>query len=334
MFKLPPLFETPDFFAYFYPMTTFLLSLHGRIVYRYLAELGWFRLLLLAGLIVWLTSKVIINFIVTGNSGFLITFLLVLSILSFHLFRPDRDFIQTHSENPAFLFLIEYGILSLPFFIFLIIFRDFISAGSLILLTSFISFISFRIRKKSGWFSFSFPVLQTAIEWSSGLRKTWILIILLELIALSLGWKEIAASPAVLFVLMLIITSYYTPCEPENMILALGHSPGSFLRLKFRQAIFGWTSVSIVPFLLFLFSFPEFGWILFSGWIYGFLVISISLSAKYAFYSGNEKTGMIRDVMTGLVIVAPFNIFITWLPLVLLPWLIRKSLRNLNRLCW
>lgn len=310
-------------------MIQLYLSLRIRQAFRLLKEVGWARILFftpIAGLILF----VMLNFIRQGEHLIPILVFLSMGMLSSHLKRGDKGFMQTLQWPGGLLFSVEYLLVLAPFLLMYALSPQPWLSLILAVIIVVVAWIPFTWVKKQRNLLRRVPLIPAlSFEWKSGLRQSGLLLLFLYGLALGFSWEPVVV-PIFLLVFSLITTTFYLNGEPLEMIESLGIPGRRLIWLKIRnQLLIFW--LLALPFLVLLII------QLWSTWpviLYTFVVCSslqvIAILYKYALYSPNAD--LKRNMLfVGLSMVSFFIPPMVPVPIFLLIRNVPKSIHNLNR---
>ena len=160
--------------------------------------------------------------------------LLLFLCFSIQLNRKDKFFLflhVTHFRREVFL---EYVLLTLPFSITALFTNVWYLYPIYLFLLFCLPYISYSLKKQTHLKNLSQLIPAYNFEWISGIRKSYAILFLLYIAALSLSWFRIL--PLILcWLITVIITSFYSECEPINMLKEGGQNSNHFLRKKLVQ---------------------------------------------------------------------------------------------------
>jgi hypothetical protein len=164
-------------------------------------------------------------------------------------------------------------------------------------------------------------------EWQSGFRKNMIAIILFYALGI-LGIYKIWFSAISVFLLIMILCSFYSEYEPRKILETSELNASKFIKAKLIRHI---KYLILFIFPIFLLSFIHYEY-----WSYivisFFVVINLQVSAillKYAYYYPNVISGthqLIGSIILLFSIILPISIIILFLNFLLY----NKAVRNLN----
>lgn len=208
-----------------------LLYIRKRQIIRELKHLGIYSLLI-CGLIVFF---IIYSYKIyqTLPEAFYITISFGLVCFSVQSVRKDKQFIFLHIEKPHFELFSEYFLLTFPFAATSLFTAHWYCFPILQIFLFLISFNKFTIRKKTYFKNISKIFSPVNFEWISGFRKSFINIIAVYILALGLSWVRIIPL-FFLWLLTIIIITFFNECEPVNLLREENLSGTNYLKRKLK----------------------------------------------------------------------------------------------------
>jgi hypothetical protein len=287
-----------------------ILLIRVKQLYRILNGLGLFRVFLLAGLgfpfflyILYFQTKLV------TSSFYLIGFFLSV-VIAIQLSRKDLHFLRVHFIHYRILVMIEYMLISVPLMVCMILHGQWL-LGSLYFLTlPAVSFIEIRIPVKSRNTLLQRGIPSLCFEWKSGIRKNFLLIIFLWITGLCTSFF-MAGVPVVIFMLGIFPMTFYSKCEPLQMLIAPESGAGRLLMRKIVSNLVLFTVLTLPLLLAFLLSHAEYWYIPVVEYIIFAFVHAYTILVKYAFYvpeqnfSGSQAFGMIGVMSLFLFFLMP-----------------------------
>jgi len=296
-------------------------------IYRITKGIGIIRWAFLMGLFGFIAYVLFKQTGIFPNSYYSIGIYMTMIFL-FQTNRNDKSFLKIHFNNYKLILLLEYTLLLIPLLICLIYYNYWILTISVIVFTSLIINLNFKLRQKSINSFIQKLIPSNCFEWKSGIRKTLFVIIAFWTIGLFTSFF-IGSVPVVLFILGLFPLSFYDKAEPIQMILSHEMGTNKFLFYKIKMQLTLFTILSfplIIAFLIFHID----------RWyipIVEFIILSTThiylVLTKYAFYKTNSKSSGAQafGVIGTLGIIMPVFIPLVWLLSIRFYF---KSLKNLN----
>lgn len=261
-------------------------------------------------------------------NAFLMAGLVAGAVLSLHIGRKDKDFILKHITNPARKMFLEYAVLTVPFTVpvlftqhwWLFIAMQLAFAGIALLRVSQRGFT--RLAFLSSW------IAPADFEWLSGVRKSWLFLLVLYILAWATCW--IMAAPLVcLWLFTVQVSSFYIECEPLTMLRATYTNGRSFIHTKIRRHSGMLLLVSLPVLVTNSIVCPQMWWInaLFAGAQLLLLIFAVLL--KYALYIP-ERTLSGNNILLGIAALSGAVPFLLPVPLLMNLRNYGRAIRNLK----
>src|SRR5450432_637348 len=210
-------------------MTFPLLYIRFRQLQKVLKGLGLYLVILIA-ISCYLIVICFKQFEKAQNAYYLVTAMALLCV-GLQAYRKDKLFVYKHIENPHLQIFSEYVALTLPFSITATFTKHWFCYPGLLIVLFCIPLFRFTFRQKTIFKNLSSIIHVSNFEWLSGFRKQYIAFISLYTLAIAFCWFRILPL-FLLWLLTVLITSFYNECE-SIMILRAGSKPtGKFLRSK------------------------------------------------------------------------------------------------------
>ncbi len=149
-------------------------------------------------------------------------------------YRKDKTFIYNHLDHPHLEIYSEYILLTLPFSLSCLLTVNWFYYPSLLAALWFIPYLKYTFKRKPHFKNISRIIPPTMFEWISGFRKTFGYLIPMYLLAIGFCWFRFLP----LFILWLInatIASFYSECEPIQILKESALSANQFLKKKLYQ---------------------------------------------------------------------------------------------------
>lgn len=242
--------------------------------------------------------------------------------------RKDRLFVFTHIENPHLEIWIEYLAWTFPFAISSLFNKYWFFYLLLMAGLYVITYLNYSIRQKTWLGNISILIPATNFEWISGIRKNMVYTIPLYLVAIGFGWFSYL-SLFILWLLTIIITTFYSECEPLQILKEGNNSPKLLLGKKMIKH--GTCLIILYAPVLMLNTLvnPE-------NWLVNFLFVVVQISLlcfsigfKYTMYEPNKpSTG--GEVIQGLTAIGSVIPFLVPVPVIMAFRYYYKAIRNLN----
>ncbi len=289
-----------------------ILKIRLKQLARAAAEIGFFRLIFLLGLAAYLVFAVYTKLqdpfykdLITGVFAFI--------IFSLHIKRKDKTFLNLYSPQAQIIFFVEYFLLSLPLLILLAYNQSWTHFVFIIAFLLILPFLRIPFKKYSinTWFQKQIP--DSNFEWKAGIRKNVILFLGVWFIAIFTSFF-IGSIPIAIFILGILVMSFYENNESLPMLLAKEQSPKTFLKRKIWSHLLIYLAVMIPLLLSFIIFHLEYYYIpLLEIMIFSILIV-YNILLKYAFYSPNEKAGgtQIFSAIGSISVFVPFVLIIVF----------------------
>ena len=265
-------------------MIILLLILNLKRFWRLLCEIGIFRSLFLFGLFAF-ALFFIYRFIVLYNPLYSVI-ANALILFSIHNSRDDKKILSILKINKTLLFSIEYFIISLPFIISFLLTKNWVAVAVLLFLIYLISITKHKVKFKISK-PIEYPFIsQNIFEWYSGIRYNLPFLLLFYLIAL-VFCIHLYIIPISIFLLSLILSSFFIRTEPISFIEVFQLSAKKFLNMKFKSHLL-YSFLFILPLIIIFIIIHPYNIliVIISSLVY-FLIQLYSIILKYAFYTPN-----------------------------------------------
>mgnify|MGYP001083168740 CR=1 FL=1 len=294
---------------------------------RIIQQLGWLYALIVAFVSLFIIY-VIFGAAPNKNTAYVITGISAFLIFSIHTGRADKLFIMGITDKPYQVYLCEYFILELLPIAYLLIGRFYELVAFLALLPFVLGFLplSFFYKQRKKTFK-SWPIASQDFEWISGLRRSYMVLLfiyLLAIISLSVPFLSL------LFVwyLALSLCSFYKESEPLQILLASEQTVNGFLISKVwaHQKNY-WKFVLPIVFIYGI-MYQEHLIIVVLFVLFVMIGLAFAVINKYSNYTPGEYTG--NDLLNTLVFGAVLIPFLAPLPIVLLLRSTIKARKNLR----
>jgi hypothetical protein len=294
-----------------------------------------------------MVGSIVHTFLAQSQNTFTSLIFMGLLILSAHVSRTDKHFLEKIFKNPYSIYLSEYLLLSLPFFIIWLINYNLIGLGGLILITFVIPLIRLKLNIRNiGSISMlllnpfstnlnsklkvSLPFISPiSFEWISGIRRNLLILTPTYLFLLAFSFKPYVAVLGLIF-LSILISGFYFYGESREFVESFANSPKEFILKKilinFRQLLIVFTPILLIS-LIFQ---PSTWYYLIGALIVSSLIQVYAVLYKYGLFE--ENTNLNRNkiiyLLFALSIVIPGFIFI---PIIIGIRSYKKALKNLNQ---
>jgi hypothetical protein len=273
-------------------MTARLIRLRLFQLYRGSGDIGLFRVLLLAGVLLPLGVLFMIQRITVHPWPLLFPAGVLLVVGLIHSHRRDYNFLRSVTPSPHRIFFAEYFLFTLPAAVLLL-------SASLYLnwlvFCSILALISFTVpaRRVISSTAIRLKIIPAGMfEWKSGVRKNLVVIVLFYIPGL-FGFYQVWLSAVSLFLLTMVFVSFYAEYEPRNVLVISGQGPAGFLTRKiFTHA--GCFAVILLPLVLIACTHAGYRWIIVGYYLASLNLVTFAILLKYyqyrpAAYSGAHQ---------------------------------------------
>lgn len=215
-------------------MFAIILKIRSLQFFRILKTIGLIRIILFA---IFALPFIIRYF---EEVWYLVTvsFLFVAMI---HFLRTDKRFIKIAQIPTYKLYVLEYGILLLPTWIFLLIQQEFIGLIISILSAILVALIPYTINQQNKPLIFvSKWIPAIAFEWKSSFRQYFPFLVVLLLSGLAFSMQELVI-PFVIISLSILSMCFYLEAEPLELLRLFQLTPQKLLlhKIKWQLILFG-----------------------------------------------------------------------------------------------
>lgn len=264
-----------------------LIKIRFKQAIRATKGIGLFRFSILLS-IIGFTFFALFKATVQAPNAYYISFLYIVLVALIQFQRPDKEFLKIHFHSFKQILFVEYVLLALPLFLSLLIHAQGLSIiGSLIAIAAIVN-IDFKIERRSRNTVFQQLIPSSCFEWKSGSRS--MLPFLLFLWAFGLITSYLTAFvPVVIFILGILISTFYEKGEPLQLILLFQKGERDFVLHKLQSQLFLFVLFImplIIPYLFFnlrLWYIPLVELFILLSFL-GYLIL-----LKYAFYKANNQ---------------------------------------------
>jgi len=304
-----------------------LLIIRLKQIFRSLSGIGLIRLLFLSGL----TGFAGIALFLKSSEGSAARWIgagWLLLLLIIQSGRGDKHFLRSHFSGYRFIFLVEYSLLSVPVLFSFLFHGQWIPAIGLLLGLMAVVHLDLKIGRSNLNTRLQKFIPSDCIEWKAGVRKHFFILITIWIIAAATSFF-IGSVPVAIFLLGLVIFSFFEQCEPYPVLLSYELSSQRFLLHKIRrQALL--FSVLVAPLIgLYLIFHIELWYIPVAEF---FIFVSLHvyvITTKYAFYEPNTKSPAAQTfgsigILGGII---PVFLPAVWVVTI---WFYMKSIKNLD----
>ena len=304
-----------------------LIKLRLQQLYKILLSAGIIRLLFILSVFAF---TVLFIFSKCAEKDFTryITGAYLLIVLSIHLKRQDILFLKITFNHYKILIFIEYILFSTPLFVSLLYHKNILLSSIYTVLLLIVAHFHVNYKKQSKSLFFQNIIPGRCFEWKSGLRQYQYIIVILWFGGLFIAFY-FATVPLVLFILGMIILSFYEKSEPLSILIYIEFSTNKLLidKIKTHAIIF---SILTLPLIIAFIVFHTNYWYIVLIELMIFLTIHIFIVlSKYAYYEPNTITSgsQIMSVLAVSSVFIPFLIPVIW---ILSFYLFYKAKTNLN----
>lgn len=262
------------------PVIRTILYLRVVALVRSLRDLGWWRLLLLLSFVMWAAFR-----LVALQSPLALLLTVAVIAAGLHFSRSDRFFLQTLTPHWVWVMRMEYAMLSLPFFIGMMMWDYWQGIFVWLMVWWLLPDAQMPAVRNTGAVNLFGRLPAGMYEWKAGLRKNgWILLAVWVLAGLF--YWAIVAQVALLLLYMLIIGSFYVSCEPRIWLdIQEAAQSRVFLQQKVKKACVA-TAIGALPFYLLIAIFHwQQAWLIAPLVFIVYAYISYTVFLKYALYA-------------------------------------------------
>lgn len=216
--------------------------------------------------------------------------------------------------------LLENVVLCVPFFLFLLVKRQYVPGLALLLCSGLCSFYN-----KAGLSGFVVPspFSKNPFEFTVGFRKMiWLLLLLYVVVGIALWVDNFNLGMVALVGVVLVCVGFYAQPEPAFYVWIHAQSPGGFLKRKMRTAVFYGLCLCLPLAVALAVVYISHAWILLLIVVVGMLYVVLSVVSKYVVYP--EQMDLLQLIKMVMGIVVPP------LMLVLIPHFYMRSIKKLN----
>ena len=303
------------------------LKMRSSQLARALQGLSWYHILVLSStaalLLLWLYRKMHeLAFAGVAVAGALLLVFFV------HTLRSDKRFVEHLTARHELIFFIEYSLLLLPLHILLLMTGHWLLIFPLEALLLLVSFLKLRIIAKTRVRSIPF-VHRQKFEWKAGIRKNFWHFIFIYAFGLLLTPYPIATF-LVLWLLLVLVSSFYQECEPHTLLLLSGKGPVPFLSYKLRLQLLQYTVITFPLLLLHLIFQPAYALLALAAYTSLLLVLISLVLLKYAHYEATEKVTSAAMLPSALNLASPLLPFLLLFPIVSSMFNYRNAIQRLK----
>ncbi|QNH60610.1 hypothetical protein [Hymenobacter sediminicola] len=283
-------------------MTAYLL-LRLRVLGRLLAELGWWRMVLLGPMLLLALARTFVVLAPHPAGQWVVPPLVVLLLLSQHRRRSDLPFLHLAAPSFRWWLAAEYALWSLPAAGALLGFGRVGASLLTVGLAPFCAWVPAAQIHTSSRHRRSL-LRSEALELISGFRQTGAWLWWLALLGTALWWQQYSVAPAVAFgIWTVLFASLYGTPEPWELLLPALRQPSAWLRRRVGLALL-YFSLTAAPFAWLLSSGPAGpdGAVLLMLW--GTALLTMVVLARYAFYPSALLVRLTQGAVLALSVLA------------------------------
>ncbi len=194
-----------------------LIKIRFSQIYRGIKDIGLFRAIVLILIIVPILLIFLYNRLRIPNYNYIITGVAIFLVFIIHRRRKDYNFLSKLVKHPALICDVEYLIFSLPLLIVYLIAYQYLPVLIYVIVLLPVSF-TIPTPKKNRAFQVIIKYIPYGLfEWQSGFRKNLLPVILFYILGF-LGIYKIWFSAISVFLLTMLICSFYSEYEPKKLL--------------------------------------------------------------------------------------------------------------------
>lgn len=312
-------------------MLATFLKIRLRMLVRFLEELGFVYIFI--GLLISLPFLIpFIGLVKYVYGGFIYFAIQLFLLLSIHSGRKDKKFLTLVSEKPLSIYVVEYLLLSIPFILLISFTKHWYLSAAVLAVCVIIPLLNISFSKKKLHLPTIPFIPNSAFEWKSGLRISYIYFILIWLAGAGLSFL-VGAVPVAIILLNLVTASFYMESEPKLLLEVFEKPPSAFLWFKIKQALLLFFVVISPLVLLFLIFHLQYWYVIAYILFAATLLLVFSILQKYAFYEENVNASSRNSLLLFFAFLAfyiPLLIFLLPVMFMLGYRFYKKSLQNLS----
>jgi len=290
-----------------------ILNIRIKQAYRILSQVGLFRTVFL---LVFLAPFLAFLFIKTRESNYeeMMGGIFLLSVLFIHIKRKDKEFLEIHAPKPQQVFFTEYLFLSAPMLVSMLYKGMWKYFVVYLIVLALIPCLKITFRKNSINSIFQKQIPDGNFEWKSGIRKYFLLFVVLWPLGLITSFF-VASVPVTIFFLGAIVLSFYEKSEPLQILIASELNTSQFLMKKIKSQLLSF-SVLILPLVIaFIIFHPRYYYIPSLEYVIFLILLVYTILLKYAYYQPAKEPGAVKT----FTIIGSICLFIPVLiPLILI----------------
>jgi len=309
---------------------TTILGLRVKQFYRILGELGIIHLLVLSIALIPLALMAWAQ--IEKQNDLVFPVLSALALVSLHLNRGDKSFLEAVIPSPKLLFFVEYLVLMLPAILFMVVRQRYDIILGILCFTGILSLVKLTIaRKTSGKPVFPLPDhFQQDFEWISGIRKQYFSIGLIYIAGLVMSWWSPAIPLVALFLLGILVAMFYMESESHNILeVYSGQAPKQLMRKKIKRALLLFWAYCSPLVLLFMIFHYEYWYIFLILLVIISLMPVLGIVLKYSHYVPGESLKS-NELILGIMIAFLAMPFTQPVPMIFAYRQYKKAIVNLK----
>lgn len=305
----------------------FFLKLHAKRWMRFVAELGFVRIILVLVLFVMAMRFASMQFM-AGNSY--LGLVLIPLMQTIQMRRKDQLLLKNSGINGVRLYTSLFLFLSLPLFIVYLWLQEWSFAGILLAFALVIPHTKRAMFNLDNLFIGIGDFLPFRFfEWRTGLRQYGLAVIFLFLLGAGLSFLP-GAVPIIIFFLTLNTSVFYLFGESKELLVANAQSSSGLLLGKIKGHLFLFYTMICPLVILDLVFHPELWYVLAYVLIIAFFASANAILFKYAAYEPGERFDN-NNVLQGLMLAFFLIPFLMPVPIIMAFINYRKSVKNLSQ---
>lgn len=311
------------------PLRAYLM-LRARLLIRWLREIGWLRLAVLAPVAVAASGRLVVMAAPHELGQWALSVGTAFALASAHRQRGDLAFLRISAPGHQRWLAVEYALLAAPAAAALVAMGNWAAAVTAVGLGGGTAWLPPRREWRSTRQHPRSVFRSEAFEWVSGMRRgMWLLWLVLLVGAL---WQH--ASPlgpiVALAVWLLAVLACYGVPEPATMVAVAARGPGPFLRRRLALGL-GYAGLTAAPLLWLLGAGPAGGGAVVAVGVAWLGLVALIILAKYAFYPNATHFRVVQALVVGGAVVGAGHPTYPVLLLVAAGGLTWQSVRRLRR---
>jgi hypothetical protein len=191
-----------------------------------------------------------------------------------------------------------------------------------------IPFLKYSLKEKTLFRNISRVIPAAQFELVSGFRKSFLFLLPILILAISLSWFQIVPL-FLLWFLTIAIASFYNEGESLHVLKAEYSTPKTFLKRKTTKLLL-WILIIYSPIVIvnIIFNFKQVHIILIFL-VMQLILITFSIFLKYAYYKPNQKF-IGNNIILSIVTIGSIIPYLAPIPLIMTIYYYRKAKKNLN----